>query len=357
MHSSTSNFERVIPKLPWRGIAVTVVVAVLIATTVWELYVRSLGYEPTLNDTSDLWAEARRRVQAESIVLVGDSRIWFDSDLDELERGLGKRPVQLGLAGGCAYPVLADLANDEHFHGTVICSVVPGLFFAPPGSPPVQRGEKAVQRFHGQTLAQRISHEVSMPLERSFAFLKQDDLTLEMLLKELPIPDRANAQVPPRLPPYFCSIDGERRARMVEQCARPGRLQDRVKNGWLALFTPPPPPSFVPPDAFGASVKAAIEGRFRDTVGAVEKLRGRGAKIVFVRFPMSGVLKEHEDKFTPRARTWDPLLQATNTPGIYFEDYPELTGFECPEWSHLSAGDSVEFTKRLVPHLRTALKL
>ncbi|HKP92818.1 MAG TPA: hypothetical protein VJS88_02900, partial [Chthoniobacterales bacterium] len=184
-----------IPPLPWRGITVTVVVGVFIAVAAWEVYVRSLGYEPTLNDTSDLWAETRRSVQPESIVLVGDSRIWFDSDLDELQRGLGKRPVQLGLAGGCAYPVLADLANDQRFHGTVICSVVPGLFFAPPGSFPVERGEKAVQRFHGQTLAQRMSHEVSIPIERSFAFLKQDDLTLEMLLKQLPIPDRPNAQV------------------------------------------------------------------------------------------------------------------------------------------------------------------
>jgi hypothetical protein len=32
-------------------------------------------------------------------------------------------------------------------------------------------------------------------------------------------------------------------------------------------------------------------------------------------------------------------------------------GFNCPEWSHLSAGDSVEFSKRLVPHLRKALRL
>jgi len=60
---------------------------------------------------------------------------------------------------------------------------------------------------------------------------------------------------------------------------------------------------------------------------------------------------------TPRARTWDPLLKQTNAPGIYFEDYPELANFDCPEWSHLSAGDSVEFTKRLVPYLRDALQM
>jgi hypothetical protein len=357
MHSSTSSFDfqREIPPQPWRGIAVTVVVATLIAVAIWEVYVRSLGYEPTLNDTSDLWVEARHRVQPESIVIMGDSRAWFDMDLDELERGLTKRPVQLALAGSSGFPVLNDLVRDEHFHGTIICSIVPGLYFAPPGSPPFERSEKAVQRFHGQTWAQRASHQISKPLELSFAFLKQDDLTLEALLKDLPIPNRANARVPPRLPPYFCSIDRERRARMVEQCARPGRLQERVKNGWIALFTPPPPPSFVPPEAFAAKVNAAIKTRFDDTVEAVQKFQGRGGKVVFVRFPVIDKLKQVEDQQTPRTKTWDPLIQASGAPAIHFEDFPELAGFQCPEWSHLSAGDSVEFTKHLVPHLRTAL--
>ena len=101
----------------------------------------------------------------------------------------------------------------------------------------------------------------------------------------------------------------------------------------------------------------AIEARFRDTTAAVEKLRARGGKIVFVRLPVVSELKTLEDRITPRSQIWDPLLQRTAVPGIYFEDYPELSNFNCPEWSHLSAGDSVEFSKRLVPHLRTALKL
>jgi hypothetical protein len=356
MPSSTSNFERVIPNRPWRGIVVTVVVALSIAVTAWEVYCRSLGYEPTLNDTSDLWAEARRHVQPESIVIVGDSRAWFDLDLDELERGLGKRPVQLAQAGSCPYPVLKDLADDPHFHGTLICSIVPRLYFAPPDAPPMETAQKAVQRYHGQTWAQRASHELSKPIERSFAFLKQEDLTLDALLKRLPIPNRPYAQVPPPFPPYFCSVDGDRRARMVEQCARPGRLQTRVKTGWIALFTPPPPPTYESPEAFMSKIGKAIETRYVNTKASIDKLRARGGRIVFVRFPVTGDLKKLEDQQTPRARTWDPLLKQTNSPGVYFEDYPELASFDCPEWSHLSAGDSVGFTKRLVPHLRTALQ-
>ena len=355
MHSSTSSFERVIPARPWRGIVVSVVMMLAIATAAWEIYCRSLGYGPSLNDTGDLWSEARRRVEPESLVIVGDSRALFDLDLEVLEKGLGKRPVQLAQPGSTAYPVLADLINDARFHGTIICSVVPRLFFAPPGSPPMNRSEKAVRRAHTQTYAQRASHDLGIYLEQWFACMKQDDLTLGGLLEQLPIPNRQQAFVPPKLPPYFASIDRKRRARMVEQCAQPGKLQERVKHGWIALFTPPPPPSFIPAEKFGKMMQEAFEKRFVDSKALVEKFRARGGRIIFVRLPVSGELKKFEDQGTPRAGTWDRLLTETGAPGIHFEDFVELRNFTCPEWSHLSAGDSVEFSRRLVPHLRAAL--
>jgi hypothetical protein len=296
-------------------------------------------------------------VEPESIVIIGDSRGWFDIDLDEIQKGLGKRPVQLAMGGGCAYPVLADLANDESFHGTIICSAVPRLLLAPPGTPPMERGEKAVRRFHNQTPAQRASQYLAMPLEEHVAFLKQEELTLDDLLKRLPIPNRPGALVPPRLPPYFSTIDRERRSRMTEECARPGsELQKRIQQIWIPLFSPPPPPSYIPKEEFGKRMGQAIEQRFQDIAAAVKKLRARGGKIVFVGFPHSGGLKELEDRVTPPAIR-DRLIKDTGAPLIYYEDVPELSGFTCPEWSHLSAGDSVEFSKRLAPHLRHALQL
>ena len=351
------DYERPIPQVPWRGMTVVVVLVVIAAATAWEFYCRSIGYGPTLNDNEDLWTMTRRRVQPESVVIIGDSRAWFDLDLDELQQGLGKRPVQLAAPGSCAYPVLEDLTNDERFHGTIICSILPRLFFAPPGSPPMQRSEKAVRRYHTQTLAQRASQSLAIPLEEHVAFLKQQDLTLDEFLKRLPIPNRPDALVPPRLPPYFQSVDRERRARMIERCAQPGELQSRIQQGWLRLFTPPPPPTYIPKEKFMAKMKDAIEDRFRGITAAVDNLRGRGGKIVFVRLPVVGELKALEDRITPRSQIWDPLLQRTAVPGIYFEDHPELAGFNCPEWSHLSAGDSVEFSKRLIPHLRKALQM
>jgi hypothetical protein len=352
------EYERPIPQLPWRGITVVAVLIIIAAASAWEFYCRSVGYGPTLNDNEDLWTMARRRVEPESIVIIGDSRGWYDLDLDELEQGLGKRPVQLGMGGGCAYPVLADLANDENFHGTIICSVTPRLFVAPPGTPPMERGEKAVRRSHTQTPAQRASQYLAMPLEEHVAFLKQEELTLDDLLKRLPIPNRPYAQVRPRLPPYFGTVDRERRARMIEECARPGsELAKMIQQIWIPLFTPPPPPTYIPKEEFGKKMGKAIEQRFHDVAEAVQKLRARGGKVVFVHFPHSGGLKALEDRETPRAGIWDRVIKDTGAPGIYDEDYPELSRFNCPEWSHLSAGDSVEFSKRLVPHLRKALQM
>ncbi len=351
------EYERPIPKVPWRGITVVVVLIVIAATVAWELYCRSIGYGSTLNDNEDLWTSARRHVKPESIVIIGDSRGWFDLDLDELQKGLGKRPVQLAMGGGCAYPVLADLANDENFHGTIICSLVPRLFVAPPGTPPMERAEKAVRRSHTQTPAQRVSQYLAIPLEEHVAFLKQEELTLDDLLKRLPIPNRPYALVSPRLPPYFGTLDRERRSRMIEECARPGKLQSTIQQIWLPLFTPPPPPTYIPKEEFAKKMGQAIEQRFHDVAAAVQKLRSRGGKIVFVRLPHSGGLKALEDRETPRAAVWDRVIKDTAAPGIYYEDFPELAGFNCPEWSHLSAGDSVEFSKRLIPHLRAALQM
>jgi hypothetical protein len=349
------EYERPIPRLPWRGITVVVVLIVITAAFAWEFYCRSIGYGPTLNDNEDLWTAARRRVKPESIVIIGDSRGLFDLDLDQIQNGLGKRPVQLAMGGSCAYPVLADLANDDNFHGTIICSVVPRLFIAPPGSPPMERAEKAVRRSHTQTPAQHVSQCLAMPLEEHVAFLKQEELTLDDLLKLLPIPNRPYALVSPRLPRYFRTLDRERRARMIEECARPGKLQSTIQQIWLPLFTPPPPPTYIPKEEFAKQMSQAIEQRFRDVAAAVQKFRNRGGKIVFVHLPHSGELKALEDRETPRPLVWDRVIKETDAPGICYEDFPELASFNCPEWSHLSAGDSVEFTKRLVPHLRAAL--
>ena len=99
-----------------------------------------------------------------------------------------------------------------------------------------------------------------------------------------------------------------------------------------------------------------MEGQLERMRVAVDTLRNRGAKVVWVRPPSTGTLREIEHKFSPRPGFWDRMLQATGAPGIHFEDHPELSGFDCPEWSHLTAEDAVRFTEALMPLLLEALE-
>ncbi|HEX5052897.1 MAG TPA: hypothetical protein VFZ65_14065 [Planctomycetota bacterium] len=351
----TESASRLVPDLPWTRFGAGALLLTTLALGGWEAACRARGYEPGLDDTSDLWAEARRSVRPDSTVIVGASRSLFGLDLDVLEAGLGTRPVQLALVGSSPLPVLDDLAADATFHGTVLVDLVPGLLLAPEYSPPYQNAVKAVARHRDQTLAQRCGHLLSLPLERTFAFLQQEDLTLAALLDRLPVPDRDGTQVPPALPPFFYSIDRERRARMLPSIETDAALRDRVRFGWLPLFTPPPKPRWIPDEGFGPAIEAMIEAHFAALTKSVRELTARGCRVVFVRLPSTGELRELERRLTPRQAVWDRVLRETGMPGVHFEDHDELAAFDCPEWSHLTASDSVEFTRRLVPHLRGAL--
>lgn len=359
MPSSTSNsepeFVRVVPDVPWKTVLATVAALTLAATVAWEVAVRRAGYGASLDDNADLWAEQRSRVRSDSLVLVGTSRMLFNADLDVLERGLGQRPIQLALAGSSPFPVLADLAQDQSFRGTVILDIVPAMFLAPAG-PPMEVSQKALKRFHEWNYAQRWSHAIGKVLDARLAFLNQDDLALAKLLERIELPDRAAFRAPPKLPPYFYYVDAERRGRMTDEAAIIGSpVQQRVVNGWLPLFSPPPPPSFIPAEKFAEMMQQAIEARFGETQRHIAAIRARGGKVVFVRMPVQGPLVEREEMLAPLAHTWARLVRENDVAAVNFTDHPELTEFVLPEWSHLSAPDSVEFTKRLVPHLQGAL--
>ena len=86
----------------------------------------------------------------------------------------------------------------------------------------------------------------------------------------------------------------------------------------------------------------------------VDKLRGRGIDVLFVRAPSAGEYLAYENRDFPRAATWDVLLAKTGARGIHFEDYPELQGYELPEWSRLAAREKTRFTEALCG-IRSAL--
>lgn len=81
----------------------------------------------------------------------------------------------------------------------------------------------------------------------------------------------------------------------------------------------------------------------------VESIRSRGGDVIFIRFPATGPVYASESRGFPRQSAWEPFLAKTHTAGVHFEDYPQLQGYNLPEWSHMAAQDSGRFTRALAP--------
>lgn len=359
MHSSISNSEpspkwpetywkRPIPTAHWQAVGLMMLLIVGGFLAAWEVYWRTQGYEPSFENTADIWSKERAKVGShgtDDTVIIGSSRILFDLDLDMWQQAFpGKpRPIELAAVGTCPLPVLRDLAGDPAFTGTLLCGVTEGLFFMPMEAPPAAEVAAFVKHFHTWSPASKSGLYLSIPVESAFASLNLEDLSLNALLKRwIPVENRPGTRVDPPLPPYFASIDYDRRNKMWSRMETDPAVQHKVQQVWLPLFGRVPP-------AFPPELTDAIFGGIR---ADVEKIRARGGRVVFIRCPSSGTLLELERGLRPRALYWDRLLRETGAPGIHFEDHAELQGLFCPEWSHLTRSDAVVFTRHLAEIVR-----
>ncbi|MEZ0485707.1 hypothetical protein [Fibrella aquatica] len=330
----TSNYV----KAAWLALAI-----VLAFVAGWELYWRSQNLQLSYNDDESLWASKRKQVYESSPkrpVLVGSSRIKFDLDQRTWTRITGEKPIQLSIDGTSPRPVLTDLGNDPKFKGIVIVDVTEMLFFTPDGSFPEKEAIKRVTAYPTWSLSQQISFQINRVLESNLLFLDELNLSLNPLLNLLPIPARPGVWGGPQFPREFYVIDQDRQSIMTAAFVTDIGMQNKVKGVWLDVG------AHSPPDAIkGPPLLAVLEATRR----SVDQIRARGGQVLFIRTPSEGTMREAEKKLYPRAEYWDRLLAYTNTPGIYFEDYPALNHFYCPEWSHLTPEGAITFTEDLIP--------
>lgn len=363
MRSSTSSsdpvFRRAVPRGSWAASGWLAAALALVVITGWEIHVRGQGYKPAVNDTSDRWALVRSRVGDEpgQTVVVGSSRIMFDFDLATYARRFGGGPpLQLAMPGTNPVGLLEHVADEEGFDGTLILGVAPGLWFVPQGNP-VENARQAIGRYDNWSPSQRVGLTLASFLQRRLAFIEPEDLDLGSLLKRLRLPDRPGAasNIPPAFPAYFAGIDDFRQARMWDRCDFGTERARLIQQTWIPLFTPPPPPPDLSPEEFGEMMKKNSADYLERIRVAVDKVRSRGGKVVFIRPPSTDRVRELERQFSPREQTWDLMLEVTGAAGIHFEDHPQLAKFDCPEWSHLKAADAVEYTEELMPLIARAL--
>ncbi len=361
MPSSTSSSDHVtealtrpVPDKPW--IAMLLVALVLCATGLgfWERHVRKLGYAPISSDTPNLWAAQRERAigaKRSQVVFVGTSRQLFDIDLETFERETGVPPtIQLATVASNPIVIFTHLAKDETYAGTTIVDFVPGLSSAA-GGPPMSGPMRYTDHYDTWSVSQRWELPLSLWLQDRLALLNQDDLSLKALLEALPLPKRP-AVFAPDLPPYIASLDRRRQGRLLTSLSTDPAFQKKLRDIWIPLSTPPPPPPIFTPEQWKKMGEDGWTRILADAKKNVEAIERRGGRVIFVRHPSTGKLRELERATRPREAYWDRLLRETGAVGIHFEDHPELSSFDCPEWSHLGAEDAVEYTRRLARILK-----
>jgi hypothetical protein len=310
----------------------------------WECYWRSQGFEISYNDDESLWAHTRKQIYESSPsrpVVIGSSRIKFDLDIPTWESISGKKPIQLAMEGTTPRPVLSDLANDTTFKGTVLVGVVEVLFFAPDHSPFEIQANKKLAAYPKWSLSQQFSFLLNNFLESKLIFLQESTFSLGSLLKRLPIESRPGVFVFPNFHLKFSYVHPDRQNTLTPDLVKDPLIQEQVQGVWKKLI-------FTAKPGVGGDT---LTGIIQSVKASVDKIKARGGQVVFIREPSNGPYLEVEKKLFPRDAYWDRLLKDTQCVGIHFEDYPALSKYTCPEWSHLSQQDAVTFTQDLVPIL------
>lgn len=330
------------PSIPPKTALLTLAL-VLTAVVGWELFCRSLPLPLSYNDDESLWASKRREVYQSSPagpVLIGSSRMNFDLDQPTWTAMTGHKPVQLSVVGTSPRPLLTDLGNDSDFRGTVLIDVTEALFFAPSGGPPDIEVNKRLKHYPTWSLAQQGSFRLNRVLEDHLYFLDESRFSLHALLRWLPIPSRPGVFVFPNFPLNFNVNDPDRQVRFAPSFLTDTASQRRVREIWVQLG------GTNPKRGVGGDTLTAMLDAVKTSVDAI---RARGGRVLFLRTPSDGACFNAEKQSHPRDLYWDRLLAHTQTPGIYSADYPALSGFRCPEWSHLTPADAATFTKALIP--------
>jgi hypothetical protein len=316
---------------------------ILVVTTVlsWEIYLRKKGFETTFNDDPSLWTNQRDKVYGpadKTTVFIGSSRIKFDLDIPTWKNITGDDPVQLACVGSNPIPVLQNLADDGKFKGKLVVDVTEGLFFSTSPDNNFRPAEN-MKYFKDRTPAQRASFYINSLLESNFVFLDKEWLSLNACLGEIPLKDRPGVYNFPGFPSDFGRVKFNRQEYMTNKFTFDTVLQNKVKGIWYGFMkaSKEPPASGAKLDSILNVVKVAVD-----------KIKARGGQVLFVRTPSSGAFLQGEKMGFPREKYWERILSSTQCPGIHYADYPAISNFSCPEFSHLSQTDAVVFTKEFI---------
>jgi len=254
----------------------------LVAIAFWEFYLRQQGNTINYDDNEALWANNRAMVYEpgdQATVFIGDSRMKYDLDIPTWETITGNHAIQLANLGSSPRAVLEDLANDTNFKGRLIINVTEGVFFSEFALYDPLTNKK-IAYYKGRTPTQRFSFQVNHVLESQFVFLDQSSFSINAMLDNLNIGRRTGVSGLPVFPIPFHGNNFDRQSYMAPEFLTDTHMQNQVKAIWTSGRNLKRPP------LSGDKLNAI----FNTVKANVDKIKGRGGEVLFVRTPSSGLV-------------------------------------------------------------------
>ncbi len=308
----------------------------LLMAGLWEWRMRSLQLRPgDVGDSNSGWAEQRRRIDHEDVkvAIVGDSRIFFGTDLSRFQALTGVRPVQLALVGTNGLPVLEDLAADPKFKGLVLVGMADPSYFRED----VGFMKQALATGRWESPSSRASFQLHKEMSHHLALMDQE-YRLSLLVFRLDPGLRPKTEGPYDDVWKISRTFDDRQTYMWERILTDKRLRDHARFAWHGFKG----------DVASDKTIATVQARTR---AALAKIRARGGDVIFVRPPDAIQLRVNEEHRIPKAKGWTALLAAVHAKGVHIDDLPQAQGLIVPEWSHLTRACATVFTDAYVRRL------
>lgn len=357
MALSISSSEADAPGLNWTwvwGIAMFMCLA-YVGTT--EAYFFEKGFVPTVNDSKDLWLKQRERATKlgdRALILVGASRIQLGLDLHVLREKTGLEPVQLAIDGSSYAPVLNGLAMDTAIRGTIILDLMPG---------PVSMDTQST----GISKHYQEAYEALASKNFQWASYETSEVWLADAIRGKLI-NYANGGRP------WDALAN----RVFNEKSTPQYLETFADRSRKADYQLVPMPDFYlnrvlrhignPPELMAHQQQAELHARLKDYIAhlqpapesvqsqkgladlerVVSIIQARGGRVIILAMPTSGLVQSADAKRFPRQLYWDKVVASTTAQTIQAQDHEELSGFNCPDGSHLDARDTTAFTNAFI---------
>ena len=346
LHNTHCSHERRLPQSIGKRVLLAVAGLSAMLLAGMEIKARQDNYPVSYPFTSDMWVGQWYRLDAfpaDQTVFIGASRIQFGLIVNEWERQTGDRPLLLAWPGSPPGLVLHELAKRQAFKGTIICGIAPPFSFVSPEFPVhdwTRRNLEAAAVLK-TSLAFHLSYRAQYFLKPGFRCLNDAAFSpIAIAYERFPIPNRAGL-LTPILFPFGATRDADMQMRFTDEMeVSKEKLEfiDRIQAGGQLRLA-----------HYGPTKMDTLIRQYQEDVTTI---RERGGKVIFLRPPSDGRFRAFENKHYPRAQYFDRLVTATGCASIHFENYAELRDFRCVEESHLSKGDGIAFTKRVIEILR-----